>query len=90
MFTERPYYALYLLPTIMSVLSPRLGFSGLRSLVFGLAVYLIASQDYFARFGTVRVTLGYLVSLAALAPWPALARPVRVDEPSPAAANTIF
>jgi arabinofuranan 3-O-arabinosyltransferase len=63
-----PYYAIYLLPTFMAVISPGIAAANWRYIVFGVAAYLIESQDYLATFGGVRVTIGYVVLLAALSP----------------------
>jgi arabinofuranan 3-O-arabinosyltransferase len=63
-----PYYAIYLLPTFMAAIIPERIAENWRYLLFGVAGYLIASQDYLATFGAVRVTIGYVVLLAALSP----------------------
>jgi arabinofuranan 3-O-arabinosyltransferase len=63
-----PYYAIYLLPTFMAAVSPGRAAADWRYLLFGVAGYLIASQDYLATFGGVRVTIGYVVLLTALSP----------------------
>ena len=63
-----PYYAIYLLPTFMAIISPATVTHRWRYVLFGLAAYLIASRDYLATFGGVRVTIGYCVLLAALSP----------------------
>lgn len=65
-----PYYALYLLPVFVSFASPHSTLDGSRLMVAGAAAYLIASPDYLARFGSVRITCGYFVLLAALVPTP--------------------
>lgn len=65
-----PYYALYLLPVFVSFASPHSTLYGWRLMAAGAAAYLIASQDYFPRFGSVRITCGYFALLAALGPTP--------------------
>ena len=52
----------------MAAVSPGRAAADWRYLLFGVAGYLIASQDYLATFGGVRVTIGYVVLLTALSP----------------------
>ena len=63
-----PYYSLFLLPTFVCLASSRFEARGPQLLLFGAALYLLASPDYVGRFQAPRVTAGYFALLAALLP----------------------
>jgi arabinofuranan 3-O-arabinosyltransferase len=63
-----PYYSVYLLPLFVSFASPHSTIRGWRLMLAGVALYMLASQDYLPRLGSVRITCGYVVMLVALSP----------------------
>jgi arabinofuranan 3-O-arabinosyltransferase len=61
------YYCIYLLPVFAVLADERSEVDRVRLAALGAAFYLVASPDYLARLGSVRVTAGLVVFVAAFA-----------------------